>query len=86
MPDFFIPPIDPTLLLANQAIPRYFIKPDISDDPLGKTYLGTPYYDQLVFDTQESINANSGTQSSESSLVMQTVLLEVNQVKLIYLG
>jgi len=76
--DFFIPAPPDILLLTNQLVPHYAVIPDPEDSNLGNTYLGTPYYDQLVLKYTETVGSGPTTTTTIS---FQTVLIDVNQSK-----
>lgn len=77
--DFVIPSYDFGSLQANQSIPRYVILPEAINDPaIATSYLGSPVYDQLILKVPA---LNPGLITTD--LIMQTILLEVNQERLI---
>lgn len=86
MADFYIPSPEETIYVAVQNVPRYVIIPDPEDARMGTTYLGTPYYDQLVlkYRTAQATGISAGvvqTKQQVDSITFQTVLMEVTQSK-----
>ena len=78
--------IDPTSIIpyavaaTDALIPRYgVIKPEKSDTPVFSSYLGTPVYDQLVL---FPLGAAQVAGISDA-VVLQTVLMEINQQKVL---
>jgi hypothetical protein len=75
--------------LANRLIPRYFIEPEPSDDPIPDylSMLGTPVYANLQFlktsgtSADNSLGVGEQNGNSEVLLTIDTVMMNVNQSK-----
>ena len=73
------------MALANQAVPHYFIPPEVNNDtPLYTSYMGTKYYTHVELSIPVNNNPNSlnpDPNTTTPSIIFRSALVTINQIR-----